>query len=1048
MKNTTLIISLAILFAFHVSNLFGQERISDWRSSTNISSDPNGFIRFGDKVYFAATDFDNGTSVWVTDGKPEGTIIFQKGENYKSEFKAIAHQDTLYYIFDRGVWKMALDGKPEKVASISRYLGAFNNPWIIDKRIWFSLNKSYDINSGRWESTSNFENQQEDGYPYDYGRFSFNKDFIAYQYYSVGIPSGSGRSIEIRDSSNKAVFYEDNNVQWLRSAFESSGKRFALLSYDNSLRLAEFRDSKLAIVDDLNTGFSTYESSISEYSDSDYSMLVAVNPLFQSRVFVYKISAESIEAYNTIRAENETWRIISIDHENLYVLKTDRGSLQNSFWEVNINNQTQNLLSKEIVSGQIAYYSQNTFSVVDSNDHFNNYVYSQIIKDIRPISVAESISGSAYLNDIKITAKDELFNRVFNNSEPYVFGKDTLLLKNIMTNGGVTDLFPFKNDGKVYFAFNEAEKGFTIHKLDAINNSFHQVFSSPERLTVLYSDLYFRFENKKLQKVATFGRSEKGEFILLKKSDEDFFEIEYADFAPERAFFNSAEDVIYSGEGELLKYSVKDKVAKTIWSNGGFNTLQDPITNLRYKDYIFKVTPKNIYAFNTVSENLTVLTHNSETTPFLWQNRLISVSNDSLNLYEIDENFKKRTLAIGVDFGNYLRYQFSDSTFTIFSGSKVLISNGTCEETRVFQVLQDKYEEVNLINSNIASDNYALYKSISQDLMIYSLGDSILVHLPEFDLYGSIKTNKAIYYLNPEKDALKRLDFKTGKSTTVSTFGANFQSNRLTVKYQNQKTGMLYFVTSDKLFKIDLETEVVSESQEPSLGIYSEYISEGSGRLDFTVIRGRPYSLDKTSLSITPIQWDTLNYLRSYNSWVQEFKNHWLLNYEKGVMLIDKYSFEQQIFNLPTGVSSTYETFVQNKKLYAVATNEKYGYQVWFIAEIEGFEEIEDNEPHKSFTKLPENKCFQPLALEEPDEVDILVYPNPNEGRFNVQLPKGLTNVEFEIYQTTGRKIDFESRQIDNSNYTFTIDKTGLQSLILKVISPEKTISKKVHQSE
>jgi hypothetical protein len=84
------------------------------------------------------------------------------------------------------------------------------------------------------------------------------------------------------------------------------------------------------------------------------------------------------------------------------------------------------------------------------------------------------------------------------------------------------------------------------------------------------------------------------------------------------------------------------------------------------------------------------------------------------------------------------------------------------------------------------------------------------------------------------------------------------------------------------------------------------------------------------------------------------------------------------------------------------------------------------------------------LAIEEPNEVEILVYPNPNEGRFNIQVPKELSNIEFEIYETSGLKVDFESRQQSDFIYSFTVKDSGLTSIILKVISQEENFSKKV----
>ncbi len=1047
MKTTAIKIILTILLASLTFSSFCQERISDWRSSTNISSDPNGFTRFGDKVYFAATDFDNGTSVWVTNGTPEGTEIFQKGERKNNRYwKPKTVDDTLYYVFDQAIWKMAL-GTNEiiKIASLDERFEGLSSPIKVKNRIWFSLNKSYDILKGKWESTSNFTKKGEDNYPYNYGYLSQTENFLLYQYYDIGIGEIGGRHIEVRDSTNKRYFYKvETATDRLLTAFSVDNKRYFINEklYPKTLNLYEIGTDSLILLssDTINIGYP--RGAISSYSKEKGGFF---STDLRNSLSYYSYGPKGIKHLITSQSykPGRPYKSLYINNKSHYFIEADISSSQLNFYRLDYLEDKIKLLES---FDNISFSNLNgNFFSLERDSASLSYEFDLENEVIHLFPARRQWYEKVELNDSKIGSINGE-----SGPEPYAVNSDTLLLKNIMTNGGMTDLFPFRKDDKIYFSFNEAEKGFTIHELDAESNSFLEVYTSPERLTVLYSDLYFRFENKKLNKVASFGRSEKGNFILLKNNDEDHFQKDYVDFVPERAFFNSVEDVIYSEEGELLKYSLKDKVAKPIWKNGGFNTLQDLITKLRYKDYVFKVTTKNIYAFNTVSENLTVLQHNSETTPFLWQNRLISVSNDSLNLYEIDENFRKRTLAIGVDVGSYLKYQFSDSTFTILTNSQAVISNGTCEETKSFQIVEGKYQEVNLLNANIPSDNYAIYKSGSQDLIIYGLKDSLLIHLPDFLLYGSIKTDKAIYYLNSKKDALNRLDLITGISTSVSTFDLNSipKPNHLSIIYQNQETATLYFTTAEKLFRLDLMTDAVYECEGQSLGSNSEYISEGSGQVDLSVIRGKPYLIDKTDLRLFPIPWDSLSYLRSYNSDVKELKNHWLLNYEKGIMLINKYSLVQQVFNFPTGVSGTNQTFVQNNKVYTIATDEKYGYQVWYIAEIEGLEEIVVDDSKAQFAKLPDNTCFQPLATEEPNEVEILVYPNPHKGRFNVQLPKELTNAKFEMYETSGRKVDFESWQIDNSNYTLTIDNSSLQSLILKVVTHEKTISKKVIQSE
>ena len=71
-----------------------------YSSGTGYSSNPGGFTLFNDELYFSASDGDNGTELWKTDGTEDGTVLVKDiypGENsYDSPYNSNPYYFTLF----------------------------------------------------------------------------------------------------------------------------------------------------------------------------------------------------------------------------------------------------------------------------------------------------------------------------------------------------------------------------------------------------------------------------------------------------------------------------------------------------------------------------------------------------------------------------------------------------------------------------------------------------------------------------------------------------------------------------------------------------------------------------------------------------------------------------------------------------------------------------------------------------------------------------------------------------------------------------------------
>ena len=1038
MKNRILNTLLAILFAFHISTIFGQERISDWRDQNNFSSAPKGFTRFGDKVYFAATDFENGTSIWITDGTSEGTKIFQKGENYLSGFIAIAHQDTLYYLYDNGVWRMALDGKPEKIAT-PKSQPVFDTPWVIENRIWFSIDYSYDINTGKWESTSYLDNQPNYGYPYHYGTFIFNKDFITYQYHYDDYPPGSGKRIEIRDSSNYPIRIKDSKNQILKNAFASNGKKYGLFSNGKNLNLFEFNTDTLAFKASLVVGPEYHFTVLSDWNQKRASHLIS--RVTQNPTVLYEVSANGINEFKNINHEKERWSVISLDFEKIYVVKTDSSTLQNSLWRINLMTFEQQFVSNKISSGYITLKEPNLFYI--QNDLQENEYYRFIIdkEKLELVSSEELISSSAELGKSKILALREAPNLPYYATEPFVIEEDTVMLKNIKENGGINNLQTFNWDGDYYFLLDEKDKDLSIYKLNTDSNelTYKTSFLGGHSNSSYVSP--FSGKNNS-GAVFTSGMGSADHFYILKTKD-DIFELNNLEKVIYKFWVNSEGDLITSGDGELLKYNLEKKEIKSIWKNEGFNEFTDLNDFLKYKDWIFRTLDQSIFAFNTASEELIRLSSGSDLTIKLWNNRLISTANDSLFLFELDYNFEKRLLLKADYLGGAYDFQFTDSTFALVLHNKVVVSDGTCENTVV--VHEGNNHEIEIINQTTAANKYAIYDKLNSNIILYSTKETSEIKVENINPHYVIFTQKSIYYQTIGQDSLMQIDLESKEIKFITQL--KIEPNKTYENYIrliSQNAESLYFRIGQNLIRLDKETNKITIKTEPLGDGYLPYISFGKGLHDITLINDKPYLINKADLSFSDMNFGG----KDHANYILAFQKHWIIIFQKDAIIINQENLENQIYHWPKETNHLRNFIIKNQKLYATANDSKYGDQVWFIAEIEGLEKVAANKPIQPFGKLSQNKCFQILATEESNDFDILIYPNPSAGRFKVQLPMPISDVKFEMYETSGKKIDFDYYQLDNANYYFNIDNAGLKTFILKVISPDKSISKKVIQSE
>ncbi|WP_304238264.1 hypothetical protein [Jiulongibacter sediminis] len=877
-------------------------------------------------------------------------------------------------------------------------------------------------------------NQQEDGYPYDYGKFIFNKDFIAYQYYSAGIQSGSGRSIEIRDSSNNPLRLDDNRNQFLKHAFESNGRKFGLFSDSYSLRLYEFKRDTLEFKESLDVGSEYFWTIISDWNEKSSSHLIS--GISQKRILLYEISADGFKEFKSINSENERWSVISLDFENLYVIKTDSSTLQNSLWKINLATLQEQFISSEIASGNIGIYEANDFSVINDLSVNDYYRFSIDKEKLEKVSTEELIGGSAELGKSKVMAQREAPDLEYYLTEPYVIDEDTIMLKNIMTNGALNYLHTFKWDDDFYFSLNEKDNDLSIYKLNSESNEVTFITSFPGEDN--NSSYVFPYSGKNNSGAVFRGGYGSNQFYI-NKTKEGVFDLNHFDRDVMHFTVNSEDDLILSGNEELLKYSLEKKEFASIWKNKRFYGSSDPNTFLTYKDWIFITSDQTLLAFNTVSEELIALSNSTAFEPKLWNNRLLGFSNDSLFLYEIDYNFEKHLLLTADYLGGFYDFQFTGSTFSLVSDTKAIVSDGTCANTRI--VHEGDYQEILTLYQTTSSNTYGIYDKVGSDIILFDTNDSSKIHNENINLYSVIFTGKSIYYQTSGQDSLMKIDLESKKIQFITQLLIDpnqAYNNYLHLISQNLES--LYFRIGRNLFRLDLKTDNITVKSELLDDGYINQISFGKGSYDLALINGKPLLINKTDLSFSSLNTEVKNYSNS----ITDLGNHWIVVLEKELTVIDKENLENRVFHLPQETNYIQNILIKKQKLFATVNDDKYGDQVWFIAQIEGLEELVADNPKGPFAKLPDNICFQPLAIEEPNEVEILVYPNPNEGRFNIQVPKELSNIEFEIYETSGLKVDFESRQQSDFIYSFTVKDSGLTSIILKVISQEENFSKKV----
>ena len=73
---------------------------------------------------------------------------------------------------------------------------------------------------------------------------------------------------------------------------------------------------------------------------------------------------------------------------------------------------------------------------------------------------------------------------------------------------------------------------------------------------------------------------------------------------------------------------------------------------------------------------------------------------------------------------------------------------------------------------------------------------------------------------------------------------------------------------------------------------------------------------------------------------------------------------------------------------------------------------------------------------------DLLVYPNPSEGRINIQYsPQQIADLH--IYDATGRLI-FDRQRMDNIDLTLDLEKFGRGMYLLRVTDGYRVLMKKV----